>query len=195
MDCSKTGALILKLRKEKGLTQKALAEKMNISDRAISKWERGIGCPDVSLLNELSEIFGVNIEKILLGDLEPNLNDGGNMKKIKFYLCPDCGNVLSGTGNGEIYCCGRKLGALMPQKSVEGHNINIEEVETDYYITMEHEMEKSHYISFAAYVSYDRAMIIKMYPEQAAEICLPKMRRGELYICCTKHGLINAGRI
>lgn len=42
MDCSKTGALILKLRKEKGLTQKALAEKMNISDRAISKWERGV---------------------------------------------------------------------------------------------------------------------------------------------------------
>ena len=42
MDCSKTGALILKLRKENGLTQKALAEKMNISDRAISKWERGV---------------------------------------------------------------------------------------------------------------------------------------------------------
>lgn len=42
VDCSKTGALILKLRKEKGLTQKALAEKMNISDRAISKWERGV---------------------------------------------------------------------------------------------------------------------------------------------------------
>ena len=170
---------------------------MNISDRAISKWERGIGCPHVSLLNELSEIFGVNIEKILLRDFQkPNLNDGGNMKKIKFYLCPDCGNVLSGTGNGEIYCCGRKLCALMPQKSVEGHNINIEEVETDYYITMEHEMEKSHYISFAAYVSYDRAMIIKMYPEQAAEIRLPKMRRGELYICCNNSiGRINAGRI
>ena len=85
MDCDKVGKLLLSLRKEMGLTQKALAGAMNISDRTISKWERGIGCPDVSLLRELSQILGVNIEKILLGDLEPNETDGGNMKKIRFY--------------------------------------------------------------------------------------------------------------
>ena len=72
MDCSKVGNLIYTLRTEKGMTQKALANAMNISDRTISKWERGAGCPDVSLLRELSDILGVNIEKILLGDLEPN---------------------------------------------------------------------------------------------------------------------------
>ena len=88
MDCSKVGNLIYTLRTEKGMTQKALANAMNISDRTISKWERGAGCPDVSLLRELSDILGVNIEKILLGDLEPNKKDGGNMKRIKFYVCP-----------------------------------------------------------------------------------------------------------
>ena len=49
MDCSKVGNLIYTLRTEKGMTQKALANAMNISDRTISKWERGAGCPDVSL--------------------------------------------------------------------------------------------------------------------------------------------------
>ena len=52
MDCSKVGNLIYTLRTEKGMTQKALANAMNISDRTISKWERGAGCPDVSLLRK-----------------------------------------------------------------------------------------------------------------------------------------------
>ena len=71
MDCGKIGKLILRLRKEKNMTQKMLADAMNLSDRTISKWERGVGCPDISLLSKLSDIFGVNIEKILAGDLSP----------------------------------------------------------------------------------------------------------------------------
>ena len=72
MDCSRVGKLILSLRKEMNFTQKQLADTMNISDKTVSKWERGLGCPDVALLGELSEILGINIEKILLGDLEVN---------------------------------------------------------------------------------------------------------------------------
>ena len=52
MDCSKVGKLIFELRKEKNMTQKELADAMNLSDRTISKWERGIGRPDISLLSE-----------------------------------------------------------------------------------------------------------------------------------------------
>ncbi len=89
MDCSKVGNLIYTLRTEKGMTQKALANAMNISDRTISKWERGAGCPDVSLLRELSDILGVNIEKILLGDLEPNKKDGGNLLLRQEIECPE----------------------------------------------------------------------------------------------------------
>ena len=54
MDLSKVGKLIYTLRKEKDMTQKQVADLMHISDKAISKWERGLGCPDVSLLPELS---------------------------------------------------------------------------------------------------------------------------------------------
>ena len=61
MDSSKVGKLIFDLRKEKNMTQKELAEALYLSDRTISKWERGVGCPDVSLLSKLSEVFGVSI--------------------------------------------------------------------------------------------------------------------------------------
>lgn len=191
MDCSKVGKLILALRQEKGMTQKALADQLNISDRTISKWERGIGCPDVSLLGELSTVLEVNIEKILSGDLGPNDKDRGNMKKIKFYTCPDCGNVLFSTSQTESSCCGRKLTALEPQPEDLQHTINIEEVEHDYYITLQHEMSKEHYITFVACVSFDRVLLIKLYPEQAAEVRFPKMYGGELYLCCSRHGLIH----
>ena len=68
MNLEKVGSLILKLRKEKNMTQKQVADLLNISDKTVSKWERGLGCPDVSILTELSKIFDINIEKILLGD-------------------------------------------------------------------------------------------------------------------------------
>ena len=106
MDCNKVGKLILNLRKEKNMTQKEVADKLNISDKTISKWERGLGYPDISLLSKLSNIFDINIEKILIGDLQPNEVDGGNMKRIKFYVCPNCGNITTCTGQAEISCCG-----------------------------------------------------------------------------------------
>lgn len=189
MDCTKVGRLIFDLRKEKGLTQKQLADAMNISDKTISKWERGLGCPDVSLLHELSEVLSVNIEKILLGDLDPNNTDGGNMKKIQFYTCPTCGNIMTSTGDAEISCCGRKLTALIAKPSDEKHNINIETIEDDYYITFSHEMSKTHYINFIAYVSCDRILFVKLYPEQSGEVRFPKMRGGKMYFSCNQHGL------
>ena len=194
MDCSKVGKLILDLRKEKGLTQKQLADAINISDKTISKWERGLGCPDVSLLHDLSQVLSVNIEKILMGDLDPNNTNGGNMKKIKFYICPTCGNIITSTGEAEFSCCGRKLNAMIAKPSDETHKINVETIENDYYITFTHEMNKSHYINFIAYVSCDRVLFVKLYPEQSSEVRFPKMYGGNIYFCCNHHGLwVNKG--
>ena len=58
------GNFIAVLRKEKNLTQKDLAEKLGVTDKAVSKWERGLGCPDVSLLEALSKILNVSIRII-----------------------------------------------------------------------------------------------------------------------------------
>nr|WP_303871032.1 helix-turn-helix domain-containing protein [Acetobacterium wieringae] len=197
MDCSKVGVLLKALRKEKAMTQKQVAERMHLSDKTISKWERGQGCPDVSLLGALSELFDVNIEKILLGDLELNDMETGNLKRIKFYVCPNCGNVVSTTGEAELSCCGRKLAPLVAKPADENHLATIQDDDGEYYITFDHEMTKSHFISFVAYVSSDRSLFVRLYPEQMAALRLPKMSGGKLgkkfgsklYYYCSGHGL------
>lgn len=172
------------------MTQKGLADAMNISDRTISKWERGIGCPDVSLLHELSNILGINIEKILLGDLTPNMVNSGNIRKIRFYVCPICNNILFSTGETEMYCCGRKIAPLLLQEAILGHETVVEDIENDRYIKFTHEMTKEHYLSFIAYVSFDRILLIKLYPEQTAEVRFTKMHDGQIYFYCNKHRLM-----
>jgi len=189
LDCNKVGKLIHSLRSEKSMTQKQLADMMNISDRTISKWERGIGCPDVSLLNGLSKILGVNIEKLLTGDLNSKEIDGGNMKKAKFYICDNCGNAMFSINEADISCCGRTLPALEATEENETHTMTIEEIESDYFIKINHEMTKTHYISFVALKGYDRVHFVKLYPEQNAELRIPQMSGDKLYAYCNEHGL------
>ena len=114
---------------------------------------------------------------------------GENMEKVKFYVCPACGNVLLSTSEAEISCCGRKLVVLAAQAESESHSMTIEEIESDYYITINHEMTKTHYISFVAFVGYDRVLLVKLYPEQSAEVRFPKMHGNKLYAYCNEHGL------
>lgn len=81
MDYQKIGIFIATKRKEIGLTQKELAHKLNITDKAVSKWERGLGCPDVSILEKLSKILGVSILDILNGeDVVEEFIDTNNVK-------------------------------------------------------------------------------------------------------------------
>lgn len=74
MDNEKFGKFIKELRKEKGMTQKELAEKINLTDKAISKWERGLSFPDITLLNSLADVFGVSVSEILNGEKGKNEN-------------------------------------------------------------------------------------------------------------------------
>ena len=73
MEKEKTGQLISELSKEKGLTQKQLADALNVTDKAVSKWERGLSFPDISMLEPLSDLLGVTIMEILAGE-----RSGGN---------------------------------------------------------------------------------------------------------------------
>ena len=68
MDVQKTGRFLQELRKEKGITQKELATKINVSDKTISKWENGNGLPDIVSLNAISTIFQVSINELLVGE-------------------------------------------------------------------------------------------------------------------------------
>ena len=68
MDLVKIGKYIAGKRKALGMTQKQLAEKLNMSDKSVSKWERGICLPDVSVYMELCEILGISINEFLAGE-------------------------------------------------------------------------------------------------------------------------------
>ena len=190
MDCTKIGKLIEHLRKEKGLTQKEVAEQLNISNKTVSKWECGKGAPDVSLWEGLSVILGADILKLLQGELNPNRLDIGKIENIRFYVCPSCGNILTSTGKAGISCCGRRLSPLSAVTEITGHEISVEEMDTDYFITIKHDMSKKHYISFAAYVYDDRIWFQRLYPEQSPAFRMPVMKGGgNLYLYCTKDGL------
>ncbi|MBP2654013.1 MAG: transcriptional regulator, family [Firmicutes bacterium] len=189
MNCNDIGKLICQLRKEKDMTQKQIADLMNISDKTVSKWERGLGCPDVSLLPELSQILGVNIEEILSGKLAINETVGGNMKKLNLFVCPQCNNLITTTGDANISCCGKRLEALAAAKANENHLLNIEPVEDELYVSSSHEMKKEHYISFVAYVTGDKVFIVKQYPEWNMQFRFYKVGHGKLYFHCSNHGL------
>lgn len=59
------GMMIASLRKEQGMTQLELAEKMNVTDKAVSKWERDLSCPEVSSLPRLAEVFGITVDELM----------------------------------------------------------------------------------------------------------------------------------
>lgn len=189
MNNTQIGNLIYTLRKEKHLTQLQLAERMNISDKTVSKWERGLGCPDISLLPELSEILEINIEELLSGKLDINDFTGGNMKNTKFYICPQCGNIITSSEDAAISCCGKKLSESEPVKATNMEKLNVEIIENDYFISSNHEMTKEHYISFIALLTGDSLILKKQYPEWNLQSRIPTLTHGKLIWYCTKHGL------
>ena len=93
-----TGAIIKKLREEKGLTQSELAQKLNVSNKAVSKWETAKGYPDITLIEPLARILGVSVMELLSGNDIINQNRSFNMLRTKLYVCPVCGNVIFATG-------------------------------------------------------------------------------------------------
>ena len=189
MDCTKTGVLIRTLRKEKGLTQRQLAQALFVSEQAVSKWECGAGLPDVSLMPELSRILGVQPDKLLTGEMEEKDLLGGNMKQSVFYVCPKCGNILCAAAQAEVYCCGKKLESLPLQKAVEQQKLCVEQVETEYFISGAHEMTKQHHIAFVALLSGDTVVLKKQYPEWDLQVRMPRIPHGKLVWYCTQHGL------
>ena len=74
MDRTKTGALIAAARKEQNMTQKELAAALHVSDRAVSKWERGAGFPDISLLEPLADALGLGVLDLLRGQLSQDFH-------------------------------------------------------------------------------------------------------------------------
>lgn len=177
------------IKRKRKITQKELAEKINVSDKTVSKWETEKGLPDVSILEELAKALGTTITELLTGDLRENENVSGNMKKMHFYICPICGNVTMSVGQGVFACCGINLYEAEPEKCDENHQLTVETIDNEYHVSMNHPMSKTHYIFFIAYVTSNSCEMIKLYPEQDISIRFRKKGHGMLYAYCNKHGM------
>jgi desulfoferrodoxin len=184
-----TGSMIKRLREEKKITQLQLAEKLNVSDKAISKWENGRGYPDITLLEPLAAALGVSVIELFAGQDVVNTNRSFNILKMKFYVCPICGNIVESTGEAVVSCCGITLPELEADEPDETHALNIQRVEDEYYVSISHEMTKKHYISFIAAVRDDGCEIKKLYPEGNAEARFKINRVKYFYYYCNQHGL------
>ena len=184
-----TSAAIRRLREGKKLTQGALAEKIGVSCKAVSKWETGRGLPDISLLEPLAQALGVSVMELMSGETVSNRNVSCNMLRTKLYVCPVCGNVIHCAGEAVVSCCGITLPPLEAEEPDEMHPMTLERVEDEEFISIRHPMTKEHFISFVAYATADRFQLVKFYPEGNAETRLRLQGRGVLYFYCNQHGL------
>ena len=184
-----TGTMIKRLREGKKMTQQELAEIIGVSDKAISKWETGRGYPDIALIEALADALGVSIIELFSGSDVRNTNRSFNMKRLKLYVCPVCGNIIQSAGEAVVSCCGITLPALEAEAEDESHHLEIEQVEDEYYVSINHEMSKTHFISFIIAVQDDGYEIKKLYPEGNAEARFKISRTRSFMYYCNRHGL------
>ena len=184
-----TGGTIKSLREDRNMTQAELADQIGVSSKTVSKWETAKGLPDITLLQPLAAALGVSVIELMNGQPIANHNVSGNMLRSKFYVCPICGNILHTTGTALISCCGITLPPLEAEDADDDHAVTAERVEDEYFVTVDHPMTKSHFISFIAHVNSDRLQMVKLYPEGNAETRLQLRGRGYLYYYCNRHGL------
>lgn len=184
-----TGAVIKELREKNKITQLQLAEKLGVSDKTVSKWETGKGYPDITLLESIANAFSVSVPELMSGTTVKNSNVSSNMLRSKFYVCPVCGNVIHSMGESVIYCHGVLLQPEEPEPSDEEHKIFIERDADEYYVQIEHEMSKKHYISFIAAMSPDGLQMVKLYPEGNAEARFKTRMVKKIFFYCNRSGL------
>ena len=184
-----TGAIIKNLREKRHITQAELAKNLNVSDKTISKWETGRGYPDISLLEPIANIFGISIAELFSGNAINNVNVSANMLRSVIYVCPVCSNLIHCMGEAVIHCHGISLTPCQSEESDEKHKIFIEKTEDDYYVRIEHDMTKQHYISFVAALSSDRIQMVKLYPEGNSEARFPIRGVKKILFYCNRDGL------
>ena len=197
-----TGSTIKSLREKQNLTQAELAKLLCVSDKTISKWETGRGFPDITFLEPLSKFLKVSIIELLSGNEIINQNKNSNLRKSNFFTCPICGNVIFSVGNALISCCGIQLLPLEVENIsknkteenfendfLQEHKINLENVEDEIFVSLNHPMEKNHFISWIASISFDSVIITKLYPEQNPECRFKKRGQQKIFAYCNRHGL------
>lgn len=184
-----TGETIKRLREGRRMTQAQLADRLGVTDKAVSKWETARGLPDVTLLEPLAAALGLSLPELLSGEQVVNSNRSTNILRSALYVCPVCGNVLHASGPAVVSCCGVALPPLEAEEPDEAHRLVRESFDGEYFLSIPHEMRKDHYISFMAYVTTGRFDLVKLYPEGQPKAQFYPWGGGYLYWYCNRHGL------
>lgn len=190
MDCIIIGKTIRKYRLEKKLTQAQLAAMLNISDKTVSKWENGRGCPDISLIGELCAVLGADITSVLNPAASVPEKRSIAMKNCKFYICPVCGAVMTSTKPAQISCCGHILEPLEAHKAQDEQKLCVEISDGERYVTADHPMTKDDYIAFVAFCSGESLSLSMQYPEWSLSARFIGSGKGTLFWYSKKDGLL-----
>ena len=184
-----TGAMIRKLREEKGLTQDELAAKLHVSGKTVSKWETGQGLPDISLLEPIAMALGISVIELFSGENAVNRNRASNLLRSVSYICPVCGNGILALGEAVVSCCGITLPKITPEDMDEEHDIRVLYDDGEYLVNMTHPMEKEHFITGMLAVSDNGCQFVKLYPEGEAMARFRPERVKWIYAFCNRHGM------
>ena len=128
---------------------------------------------------------------VIFGIKDDSLTSEEIKRSLSKAFPNECGNIVTSMGETSISCCGRKLESAKVMKANEGHKLEVEQVETEWYISCAHEMTKEHFISFVAIATGDKLLLTKQYPEWNIQLRLPQIGRGILFFYCTKDGLFS----
>ena len=120
-----------------------------------------------------------------------NENVSANMLRSKFYVCPVCGNSFHTMGEAVIQCHGVQLMPASAEKPDEHHQLTVEVVEDEYFVQIQHDMTKQHYISFMAALSPDKIQLVKLYPEGNAEARFKISGVRQILFYCNRDGLFS----
>lgn len=111
------------------------------------------------------------------------------MKKLRFYVCPTCGNLITAASEMDASCCGRTLLPLEPKKAEDENRLSVEKIDDSWFISSHHPMAKEHYVSFIALLTGDTLFLRRLYPEWDLQTRIPCLVHGILLWYCTQHGL------
>ena len=196
-----TGAMIRRLREQRRLTQLQLAERICVSDKAVSKWETGRGYPDITLIEPLAEALGVSVIELFSGEDVVNTNRASHMLRAKLYVCPVCGNVIFSAGEAVVSCCGLTLPLL---EAVRENNAD-EKPRLEFLAPLDPMLWDRKLIEAVWDYSYSWEIytpaakrksgyydLRKLYPEGAAAARFKIGTTERIYFYCNRHGLFSA---
>ena len=184
-----TGTMIRRLREAKGLTQEELAARLHVTSKAVSKWETAQGFPDISLLESLAKALDISIIELFSGESVTNRNRASNLQRSVLYVCPVCGNSILSFGQAVVSCCGITLPPLQPEEADDAHAIQLAYSDGEYYVTIDHPMEKDHFITCIAAMSDNALQLVKTLPVCNAEARFDSQRVRWIYAYFNRHGL------